>query len=416
MTCVRRKIGVVLMSLAMLVTIVGPAAGCARGTPTPEPVTISFAFPRFDGEYYQKMVARFNEEYPYITVELRPKKWDTLGGLGSGDVDVFLTSQFALSWLREQGNILDLTPFIEQDESFNADDFYPGTLALYTREGKRWAVPAGVDMVVMYYNRDLFDQYGVAYPQPGWTWDDFENILTTLHDQDAHVYGYAPNYQLFDPLLFIYQHGGRIFDDLQNPTRTTFDDPLNVEALDWYFGLMYDYGLIPTQEDMSKAYGARHGLQAGVILGKIGMWTGLLSERGGRLWPSKWKMRWGMVPLPRDKRAATLSLVEGYFISAKAQHPDACWKWISFLSHQIPERTAPVRKSLAESSEYQRLVGDETAAVVRASLDNVLLLSPKLAEFEDAFNIFGKAMEAILSGRSTPLEALTWAQQQSKFK
>jgi len=36
-----------------------------------------------------------------------------------------------------------------------------------------WAIPAGVDMLVMFYNQDLFDQYDVPYPEVGWTWGDF---------------------------------------------------------------------------------------------------------------------------------------------------------------------------------------------------------------------------------------------------
>jgi ABC-type glycerol-3-phosphate transport system substrate-binding protein len=130
----------------------------------------------------------------------------------------------------------------------------------------------------------------------------------------------------------------------------------------------------------------------------------------------EWDMRWGMAPLPRDAQSATLTLVDGYFISAQTQHPEACWNWISFLSTQLPALRAPVRRSLAESDEYERQVGAQVAAVVRASIEDALLLSPELAEFEDALDLFGQAFEAIFSGRSTPEEAMSWAQQQSRFK
>ena len=164
--------------------------GCVKATPTPEPVTISFAHPRFDSDYYQGLVQKFHDLYPYIDVELAPKQWDMLGGLGAGDADVFATSQFALNWLEDQGNVLNLAPFIEQDESFDLDDFFPGTVELYTKEGKIWAVPAGVDVMVMFYNQDLFDQYGVPYPRLGWTWDDFLETASALRDPGANTRNY----------------------------------------------------------------------------------------------------------------------------------------------------------------------------------------------------------------------------------
>ena len=404
------------VAICLLCLLLGLHAGCARATPTPEPVTISFAHADTDTETYQQLVQEFNERYPYITVELRPKRWDMLGGLSDNDADIFVTSQFALNWLHEQGDVLNLTPFIEQDESFAVADFYPGTVGLFTREGKTWAIPAGVDMMVMYYNQDLFDQYNVPYPEIGWTWDDFLSIAAGLRDPEANVFGYAPNDALFDPLVFIYQHGGRIFDDLQNPTRTTFDDPLTIKALEWYVKLIHEYDVAPDPEQAREAFGAGGNIQNGIYLGKVGLWTGMLSDRGGRFWPAEWNMRWGIVPLPRDEQPATLTMVEGIFISSQTPHPDACWQWVAFLSKQIPNRQTPARKSLAESTTYEQLVGGDVAAVARASMENTLLLSPKLAEFEQALGIFGQALDAIINQRSTPQEAMNWAQEQSTFK
>jgi ABC-type glycerol-3-phosphate transport system substrate-binding protein len=237
-----------------------------------------------------------------------------------------------------------------------------------------------------------------------------------MRDPEAEVFGYAPNLDMFDPLTFIYQHGGRIFDDLQNPSQTTFDDPLNIEALDWYTKLIFDYNVAPTPEQLSEAFGPRGGIQAGIYRGQIAMWTGMLSERGGRRWPTEWDMRWGMVPLPSDSHSATLTMVEGLFISSQAPHPDACWEWIAFLSSRVPARQAPARRSLAESAEYEQSASTQVAAVVRSSMENALMLSPKLAEFEEALGLFSQAFESILNESASPQEAMSWAQQQSKYK
>ncbi|MBN1934823.1 MAG: sugar ABC transporter substrate-binding protein [Anaerolineae bacterium] len=406
-----RKPFVWIVSIALV--LLAGAGGCAKATPTPEPVMISFAFSNSDTEYYQRILQKFNEVYPYITVNLQPRRGDMLGGIGPGNADVFISSQFAQAWLKEQGNILDLTPLTEQDKAFSLSDFYPGTLGLYSSKGQIWGIPAGVDLMVIYYNQDLFDQYGVEYPRTGWTWNDFLSTAMMLRDPEANVFGYTPNYGAFDALVFIYQHGGRIFDDLQTPTRTTFDDPLTIEALEWYASLIYDTNVSPTPEQMREAFSSNSDPRIGVQLGHIGMWSGLLSERN-----STWMkdLRVGMVPMPVDKQAATMTLIEGYFVSSQTQHIDACWKWISFLSQQFPERTIPVRESLLESDEYETKAGSILANIARISMRDALLLSSELAQFEEALNVFNQAYEAIMAGTSSPQEAMTRAQQESKLK
>jgi multiple sugar transport system substrate-binding protein len=407
------KIGRSGLTYAAVCLLVVPLSGCGGGAiPTPEPVTIVFAHPDLDAEYYEALVQEFSESHSYITVEPVSS--------GTDDADVFVDSQFAPSELRERDNVLSLDPFIEQDASFDLSDFYPGTVGLFTSEGEVWAIPAGVDVVVMFYNQDLFDQYGVPYPENGWTWGDFLNRALALRDPDASVFGYAPTDRIVDSLSFIYQHGGRIFDDLQNPTRPTFDDPLTIEALEWYASLIHEHNVAPTQKQLyDEDLGGAGSAVVGVYLNKVGMWTGWLSERGGgrqasETWPGEWKMRWGMVPLPRDAQSATPTFVEGYSISSQAQYPDACWQWISFLSERTPHRLMPARKSLAESIAYEQQVGSDVAAVARTSVESAVLLPPRLVEFGGVWGIFWRALDAIISGRSTPEEAMINAQQEAE--
>jgi ABC-type glycerol-3-phosphate transport system substrate-binding protein len=422
-TCLRggkmaMRHGLLEKAIRFLAAVVAIAmlGACVRSTPTPEPVTISFAYPESDTEYYRQLVDQFNQTYPHITVDLRPKGWDMLGGLGAGDADVFVNSQFSLSWLYEQGNVLNLSPFVEQDENLLLDDFYPGTVGLYSKEGDVWGIPAGVDIMVMYYNVDLLDQHGAPVPRAGWDWTDFLEIALTARDPIADTFGYAPTLDVFDVLAFIYQHGGRIFDDLENPSRTTFDDPLTVEGLEWYANLIHDYDVIPTPEQARESFGGAGSFQTGILRGQVAMWTGMLSERGGRGWPAAWDMQWGLAPLPRDARSTTMTLVQGYFVSAQARYPDACWQWLSFLSSQMPNGLTPARRTLAESVDYEQRVGEAVAEVAQASMEDAILLSPELVEYEQALEVFANAFQAVLDRRSSAEEAMNWAQQQSAFK
>ncbi|NLF01084.1 MAG: extracellular solute-binding protein [Anaerolineales bacterium] len=401
-----------LLALASCLCSALILSGCGTAELTLEPAAIKFACPIGEVEHYQLLAEAFQEAHPSVTVEILGHDWDVLGGINPHEADVFVSSQFALTYMQDEGTLLNLSPFMEQDSAFDQQDFYPGMMDLYTSGGKVWGIPAGVDLVVMYYNQDLFDQYGVTYPERYWTWEDFLVKADAITDEDTDTFGYVPNYDYFDPIMFVYQHGGRIFDDIQNPTTTTFDDPLTIEALEWYLELMTTYHVAPTPDEVQQWRGG--SIYAGVVQNRVGMWTGLLSDRGGRNWPVKWQMRWGMATMPQDQQAATLTLVNGYFIATDTPYPQACWEWIKFLSGQLPGSLAPVRRSIAESSAFEQHAGSEVAEVARASLENALLLSPRLAEFEDALGIFGAAFEQVLSGQATIDEAMQAAQEQAR--
>jgi ABC-type glycerol-3-phosphate transport system substrate-binding protein len=67
----------------------------------------------------------------------------------------------------------------------------------------------------------------------------------------------------------------------------------------------------------------------------------------------------------------------------------------------------PARRSLAESSDYEELVGAEVAATARASIENAIIVNPmNVGQFGDIMDDFGEALSDILQGFKTPAEAM----------
>jgi multiple sugar transport system substrate-binding protein len=339
-----------------------------------------------------------------------------MNNINIADADVFLASQDLLGRLRQEGRVLDLDTFLEEDGSFDRSDYYAGALESLRREGRTWGIPAGADVTVMYYNRDLFDQYGVPYPEAGWTWSDFLNAALALRDPDANVYGYVFRPDILDSALFVYQHGGRLFDDLQNPTRTTFDDPLTIEAMEWYADLIYQHDVAPTRNRAASLFGGGSAaIYVGIMRGHVGMWIGGLSERGGLTWRREWTMGWGIAPLPSDAQPATQAMIDGYYISSQTEHHEACWEWIRTLSEQAPTRLMPARRSLAESEAYEERVGAHVAAAGRAAMEHAIIVqSESLEGLEETFEFFVQAVSAISDDNVPPREAMERAQQQAE--
>jgi multiple sugar transport system substrate-binding protein len=382
-----------------------------------EPVTITFAHPPDAGEHYQALADQFMQAYPEITVELVPLP---RGRFHIPDgVDAFsVGNQFTFAQLRYQGDLLDLSPLIEQDAAFDYADFYPGTLNLFSGEGRVWGLPAGVDPLVLYYNKSLFAAAGLDVTANTWTWDDMLAAALAVRNPENGDFGYAIFEQQLDliAMVMIYQHGGRLVDDLDNPTQVTFNDPLNVEAMDWLQSLYHTHDVAPTREQANDAFGyGEQAIYRGVLGGKVGMWPGFFSERGGTDWPADWSnLSWGMVALPQDAQAVTTGFAGGYAISLASPHPEAAWKWLTFLSEQVPPDLVPARRSAAESREFSERYGDEIAAAARRSVETITLISPNLVQFQTPLEAFSQAVQSIVDGSTTAQEALDGAQKQAE--
>jgi len=401
--------------LCLLVILWGTSlSACGLGAPTAKPVTITFAYPDYDQAFYEGLLPKFKEQQPSITVELHP--WQTSSRYRSDTTtDVSVVGSDVLSTSNPQDALpvssLPLDAFIEQDTTFKVEDFYPGTMDAFKLEGKTYAIPSGLDPWVMYYNRDLFDQYQVPYPQTGWTWDDFLLKAGALTHQDEDIFGYINRAAYSDALFFLMQHGGQLVDQAGKPT---LDDPLNIEAMQWYAGLFQDYHVAPTPQEAYAAFGYSQQYDLlGILKGKVGMWIGPLSERGGTTTDqAKWPMQWGVAPLPRDKIAFTGSYFEGFAISAASTNAPSAWKWISFLSQQAPMRLMPARRSQAESQDYANKAGKDVASAAQASLENVLLATPDTVnKLAPVFNLFFETVTRVVADQVPVEDALKAAQQ-----
>jgi multiple sugar transport system substrate-binding protein len=374
-------------TLFILISLI--ICGCTAQMPTVEPATISFVHQEYESEYYEPLVEQFMQAYPQITVELSTAVSNNLDAYL--EADVLSVNLFSFIQFQPQGAFLDLTPLIEQDSNFNYDDFYPGTLELFSSSEKLWAVPSGIDTFVLFYNKDLFDQNGFGYPTNEWTWDDLLAVASGIREEpDTFGYGVPDPYLEMNSMILIYQHGGQLFDDLDNPSQITYNHPMNVEAMQWFQDLIYLYDVAPSPDQASRSFGyGNQTMFRGVLQGDIGMWPGNFSDRGGVAWPVSWdNLSWGIVALPGDANALTSGMGTGYAISARSQQPEAAWLFLNFLSEQIPQTLIPARRSLAESKEFQDMLGTESAAVALKSIQNVTLISPSLFQVGDSFKLF----------------------------
>ena len=92
--------------------------------------------------------------------------------------------------------LLDVSQYVSEDAPY-----YPQALAAFQYQGSQYALPETFSTVVLFYNKDLFDQAGVAYPTPEWTWADAMDAAQAIRALGSDIWGiYAP-----DPVLGVLQ-------------------------------------------------------------------------------------------------------------------------------------------------------------------------------------------------------------------
>ena len=179
--------GKLLLTLAALLV----AASFALGLPgcsgddesdSAEPVVLSYQDWRTDWfpPMAQEMLEEFHASHPNIRVFYTPDP-ENLGTAMLEDMragkapDVFQgCCTFFPIWAQE-GFTLDLRPYVEADlDQAIIDEWDKAQYeSFFTRDGLQYGLPKYHGALALYYNKDLFDEYGIEYPDGTWDHDDY---------------------------------------------------------------------------------------------------------------------------------------------------------------------------------------------------------------------------------------------------
>lgn len=153
---------------------------------------------------------------------------------------MFLTEeQYAA--LAGKGMLYDLDAAVKQDK-FDLGAFHPSVIELLKARGggKLYGLSPSFSSQALYYNKGLFDKYGIPYPTDGMSWDDVlrlaarfpvkkgsdEPRIDKVGTEDA-LYGLAPSIQTKDAFELIREIGeakGLVYADAESKT-VSIDTP-----------------------------------------------------------------------------------------------------------------------------------------------------------------------------------------------
>lgn len=273
------------------------------------------------------MIKAFNVVYPNITVKVETAPYDSyftkLQTLVASNTapDVYELNYENFVSYASKGVLQDLTPLAAADKSFEASTFYPRAYNAFSQNGKQYGLPESFSDVVFFYNKDLFDKAGVAYPTDSWTWKDELAAAQKLTDAKAGVWGTYQPVQFFEFYKVIAQNGGSMFDASGKPTLNT---PQNVEALKYLLDKINVQKVTPTDADMA-------GQSDSDLFkaGKIAMLrTGIWEFADFKDVPFKWDIALE----PGNTTKAHQFFSNAVVISNKTAQADAAWKWLRFFT------------------------------------------------------------------------------------
>ena len=179
------------------------------------------------GETMQKLVEAYENENPNVKINLQytPYKggeyWTKLEAAMNGGTapDVFWINCLHAKKYVEGGMVEPLDDAAKNAGLDMAKDFPEALVQTYTFDNKLYAIPKDFDTNALWYNKEIFDNAGVAYPTDDWTWDDMVAAAKKLTDTSKGIYGMAA------PLDFqtcywntIFANGGSIMSDDQKST------------------------------------------------------------------------------------------------------------------------------------------------------------------------------------------------------
>ncbi|MEK3886736.1 ABC transporter substrate-binding protein [Bacillus sp. FSL K6-3431] len=155
------------------------------GTTDEEEITLIWASDH--PERYEVAKEAIEEKFPHITIEfytahsnreslqemlaaqVQPDIYNTLNAYR---IPVYMESQLAY----------DMDELVEA-QGFDLERIEPGLLSRirsYALNQELYLLPYEPDLLALFYNKDIFDLFGVEYPSDGMTWDEILNLARQL--------------------------------------------------------------------------------------------------------------------------------------------------------------------------------------------------------------------------------------------
>jgi multiple sugar transport system substrate-binding protein len=373
----------------------------------------------------QEMLEGFHAAHPGIRVFYVPDpenfEQGMLADFQAGTApDVFQSCcTYGPAWA-QMGYSLDLRPYVEADlDQATIDDWDPVQYrSFFLSNGFQYALPKYHGALALYYNKDMFDESGVDYPDGSWDHDDYLEAMRLLTRERGagaanDVRGSIIDVSWDRIQVHVNAWGGN-FVDPDDPTRCLMGQPEAMAAMEWLRARIWDDGVMAVSSP-EQGTGTRQAFAGGqAAMTEDGSWAlkDILTQA---------RFRVGIAPMPSGPvRRVTLATTDGFGIYAGTPHPEEAWQLMKFLvspeyglamaraSFLQPARASLVNEWVgAIREEYPEQTRDlDIAAFADGHVQGYSVVAEVFANMADARRITYEAWDQIYTLGQAPVERM----------
>jgi multiple sugar transport system substrate-binding protein len=400
--------------LAACIPAQGPGQAAQGGAPGEETVALRYTTVGWGGwlsEPWMEAINQFNDSQSRIQVayediaEGYEKVMAQAAGAVGADTYCFETKQ--MFGFAARGFFTPLDDFVEQSSVVKEELYFAEDWSEMFWNGKMYLAPFDNSPAMLWYNTDIFDEAGVAYPpaafdDPNWTWDHFLETakqLTTGEGADK-IFGWVGERGWPYQLNWIWSNGGWLLNEAK--TECVIDMPETVAALQWSADLVHVHHVWPaTEQIIQGGTSAMFFGRRGAIAQKGTWWAIDLKAQEG--------LNWNIAPQPAGPAGTYVrNPLDAWGIWSGSPHPNESWEFLEFLSQ--PETLAILVRAGLSVSNRDVLMSDVFLKqepqhvhwnLFVEALDGHVRRHPDTAIYAEMNNLLAPAWDAVLAGAST---------------
>jgi multiple sugar transport system substrate-binding protein len=327
-----KKIVALIISTTIAASIL---VGCSQTTSSNKgekgKITLVYGIWDKNQEPVMRQIAdKFQESHPNIKVDIQltPYKqyWTKLDTEATGGnlPDVFWMNGPNIAKYASGNILLPISDKVKKD-NLSLEDFPKSLVDLYTVDSKLYGIPKDWDTTAVWYNKKLFDEAKIPYPNSSWDWNTMREIAKKLTNKSKGIYGVAAAQDdqqgYYNTIL---QAGGFIISD--DRKKSGYDQPGGVEGVQCWLDLIKD-GSSPTAQQMTETSAQDLFSSGKVAMTFQGSWMIPQFLKNDQI-----KDNIDLVSMPKINKNAAIIHGLSNVIYTKTKHADEAWEFVKYLS------------------------------------------------------------------------------------
>jgi multiple sugar transport system substrate-binding protein len=299
-----------------------------------------------EGSKTQEVADKFNASQDRIEVEVVSIPWEnymtklnTMATAGQLPDTGMLQEGGVIQWSSE-GMLMDVSSMYEGSDSKPLDSL------AYRYNGQIVSYATANEVLILYYNKDMFDAAGVDYPPTSldgaWTWDEF---VATAKKLTVDANGKHPDEDGFNPdsitqygcmvenlpwqlETWTLSNGGGFYNS--DGSEVTIGEDASMEAIQKVADLYLKDHVAPLSVGQTD-----DGVSRSLIAGTVAMTTNGTWNVGTCLNTAKEEgLNYGVAVLPYMKDKVTLCTSGANVVFSQTQHPEEAMEWIKWYNSE----------------------------------------------------------------------------------